>query len=56
MNKLKQINPKELPHIENKMIREVYYKSRQAYENQRGFFLYCNLLFREKLDDISKFV
>lgn len=34
MNKLKQINP----HIENKTIREVYYKSRQAYDNQRGFF------------------
>lgn len=38
MNRLKQINPKNLPHIENKIIREVYYKSRQSYENQREFF------------------
>lgn len=38
MNKLKQINSKNLPHIENKIIREVYYKSRKSYENQREFF------------------
>ena len=36
--KEQNINPKQLPHNENKIIRDVYYKSRQSYENKRGWF------------------
>lgn len=54
MSNLKQINPKNLPHNENKIIRDVYYKSRNSYEKQRGFFRMCFNQVRENKESKYK--